>query len=360
MFKFNQLETIQIEITNRCQASCPMCPRNIHGGIDNPLLKLNDWTYDNFVKIFTVEVLSQLRLLNFCGDFGDPILNNDLIKMCSYVSSVSPTIELQIHTNGSARSENWWRSLAESLPNNHIVVFALDGLEDTHSTYRIGTDFDKIIKNSSAFIDSGGKAEWCFIRFKHNQHQVKQAEQLSCELGFKKFTVKNSKRFSRPFPVVDKGGKFIYNIEQPEDTIVEFIGRKQVAGHQKWAGAEIIDCQSLRNKQLYIDAQYTLSPCCMIGAFLYTNYDSNLLKQYSLYEDDSVLEEGAIIQQQVLGFNKLNVLELGLKNIVETDAWQTMWQKKWTEKSSSTCIIMCGPNSPFIKIDKQKILNNDK
>ena len=33
MFKFNQLRDIHLEITNACQASCPMCPRNINSGI---------------------------------------------------------------------------------------------------------------------------------------------------------------------------------------------------------------------------------------------------------------------------------------------------------------------------------------
>jgi len=38
-----------------------------------------------------------------------------------------------------------------------------------------------------------------------------------------------------------------------------------------------------------------------------------------------------------------------------------MWQQKWKDKSSSTCIIMCGPHSPYISIDDQKIkmINNE-
>ena len=355
MFKFDQLEIVQVEITNRCQASCPMCPRNIHAGIDNPLLTLNDWTLDDFTKIFTLDILQQINQINFCGDFGDPMLNNDLIKMCAYTKVNAPNIEVLLHTNGSARNTTWWQTLAHALPNNHTVIFALDGLADTHHVYRIGTNYNTIIKNAQAFISEGGKAEWCFIRFKHNEHQVADAETISKELGFKRFTVKNSKRFSRPFPVVDKAGQLLYNIEQPESTPIEFVGKSQVAGHQQWENADKINCQSLEYKELYIDAHYLLSPCCMIGAFLYTNYNSELLKEYNLYEEDSVIDDGARVQQQVLAFPKFNVLETGLKNIVETAQWQTMWQQKWQERSSSTCIIMCGPNSPYISIDDQKI-----
>lgn len=348
MFDFNQLERIQIEITNKCQASCPMCPRNIHGGLENPLLLPNEWSFENFINIITPEVLEQIKVLDFCGDFGDPIINKDLIKMCQYVTSHAPNIELWIHTNGSAHTTSWWERLAQVLPTNHTIVFALDGLEDTHNIYRIGTDYNKILDNAQAFIMAGGNANWCFIRFKHNQHQVLRAKELASQLGFKNFLIKDSKRFSRPFPVVDKSGDVIYHIEQPDDSIIQFVGKAHVKNHQQWLNADKISCVSDMRKEVYIDAHYLLSPCCMIGAFLYTNYDVNLLGQ------DSIIEEGKKVQDQVLEFPKFNLLEQSLQSILATEQWQTMWQKKWQEKSSSTCIIMCGPNSPYISIDEQK------
>lgn len=355
MFKFNELKSVHVEITNRCQASCPMCPRNIHGGIENPLLSINEWTIDDFIKIFTADVLTQLEQINFCGNFGDPLMNSDLIDMCQYVKETAPSVQIDIHTNGSLRSTSWWRQLYQALPIKHNVVFALDGLSDTHSLYRVGTNYDLILKNAKTFIDAGGKAEWMFIRFKHNEHQVGSAELVSNELGFKKFTVKNSRRHARPFPVVDEQGKFLYNLEQPSDSTVKFVSKKDVAGHRHWPNADKINCVAIKDKELFIDAHYQLSPCCMISAFLYTSYDNELLKSYNLYQEDSIVEEGNRVHEQVLGFPRLNVLDLGLQHIIETDQWQTMLQQKWKDKSSSTCIIMCGPYSPFISIDEQKI-----
>ena len=55
MFKFSQLKQIHLEITNNCQASCPMCSRNIHGGIDNPLISLASWDLDMFKHIMNKE-----------------------------------------------------------------------------------------------------------------------------------------------------------------------------------------------------------------------------------------------------------------------------------------------------------------
>ena len=360
MFEMNELEMVHLEISNRCQASCPMCPRNIHGGIENPLLTINEWSLADFIKIFPVDVLTQLRKINFCGNFGDPLMNNDLIDMCEYVKINSPNTAIDIHTNGSMRSTAWWEKLVEVLPENHNVIFAIDGLEDTHSIYRVGTNYNLILKNARTFINAGGTAEWHFIRFKHNNHQVKDAELVSIDLGFKKFSVKTSRRHGRPFPVVDEQGKFLYNLEQPNTSEIKFVSKADVADHQSWHDADKINCVAIKYKELYIDAHYQLSPCCMISAFLYTNYDIDLLKSYDLFQNDSIVEEGGKVREQVLEFPRLNVLESGLKNIIETEQWQTMWQQKWKDKSSSTCIIMCSPSSPYISIHNQKITLTDK
>ena len=89
MFPFKDLKQIHLEITNNCQASCPMCSRNIHGGLPNPLISINEWTLDQFKSIINQEVLDQIDEIYFCGNFGDPLLNNDLLEMCRYVKDNS-------------------------------------------------------------------------------------------------------------------------------------------------------------------------------------------------------------------------------------------------------------------------------
>ena len=355
MFKFNELREVHIEITNKCQAACPMCARNIHGGLSNPSLTSNSWTLNDFIEIFSVDILKQIYKINFCGTFGDPLMNYDLSRMCEHIKINAPKVEVQIHTNGSLKSTMWWKDLIHSLPTKHQVSFAIDGLEDTHAIYRINTNYNLILKNAKTFIDSGGNAEWAFIKFKHNEHQVNEAKTLANTIGFRSFTTKITRRTSKPFPVVDSKGKFLYNIEQPSDSVVKFVGRKEIINNQQWQNANKIDCLSIKHKELYIDAHYQLSPCCMIAAFLYTSYDIELLKKYDLYQEDSVIEEGAKIKQQILDFPRFNVLEHGLKNIIESEQWQTMWQQKWKDKTSSTCIIMCSADSPFMPMDDQII-----
>lgn len=358
MFNFKSLHHVQVEITNRCQASCPMCSRNIHGGVANPLLRDKDWTIDEFKKIFNLEVLEQIRGVNFCGDFGDPIINNNLVDMCRYLKDNS-SVSVEIHTNGSARSEIWWASLARALPINHKVEFALDGLSDTHSLYRIGTDYNTIIRNAISFMNAGGQAHWMYIKFKHNDHQVDLARNIANTLGFRSFTIKNSKRFGKPFPVLSRQGQITHYIEQPtysDITPVTFVDLKD---YKSWDPAKV-DCFALTSKELYIDAHGHLLPCCLIASFLYTYYDNELYAKYGILDDTSINSIAKTVQQEVIeliaefgGPNKLDANLHGIKHIMEQPIWQKLMHKKWANNSASACTILCSTASPYISIDEQ-------
>lgn len=364
MFKFDQLRNIHIEITNRCQASCPMCPRNIHGGIENPLIKNADWTLNDFKRIFNNEVLAQLKKITFCGTFGDPMMNNDLISMCQYIGENAPHMDVRVHTNGSARNAAWWRSLVTALPEKHEVIFALDGLEDTQYLYRVGTNFNKIVENAQTVIDAGGKAVWMFIRFKHNEHQVEQARELSKELGFKNFILKNTRRFDgESFVVLDRDGKPTHFLEQPTDNVVKFVNRKDLETYKTWSNATDISCFAKNDNEVYIDANFTLMPCCIMSAFLYTNYDRSLLEKYNLYDHEtSVNDIGAMIKQQVYdiveqfgGLQSLNSNKHGIKDIINRSQWQTLWEEMWKTNASACCTVLCSTSSPYITLDEQQV-----
>jgi MoaA/NifB/PqqE/SkfB family radical SAM enzyme len=364
MFKFDRLRNIHIEITNRCQASCPMCPRNIHGGIDNPLIKNADWSLEDFKTIFDQEVLGQLEKITFCGTFGDPMMNNDLIGMCQYIKDNSPAMDVRIHTNGSARNVEWWKSLVDALPTKHEIIFALDGLEDTQHLYRVGTSFNKIIENAKAVIASGGNAVWMFIRFKHNEHQVEQAKGLANELGFGDFILKNTRRFDgKSFVVLDRNGKPTHMLEQPSDNIVKFVNKKDLETYRDWKNSGDINCFASNDREIYIDANFTLMPCCIMSAFLYTNYDQSILEKYHLYDPETAVNDvGGMIQTQVFeiinelgGLENLNAKGYGIKNIINRDQWQTMWAEKWKENSSACCTILCSADSPYITLDEQQV-----
>lgn len=331
MFSFESLKSVHIEITNRCQAQCPMCSRNHHGGLENPYIKNKDWTFENFKTIFTNEVLEQIDKIIFCGNFGDPLINADFLKMCDYVKSHK--IYIDIHTNASFYNNSWWNELVTHLPVEHRVVFAIDGLQDTHSKYRVGTDFDRIIRNAQAFIAAGGTAEWSFIKFKHNAHQVDQAKLLANEYGFKFFSVKNSSRFAleNKFSVLDKTGKHLYYLE-PAVPLEPF----DVSKIQQYVDASEITCFAKHQHEVYIDANLDLFPCCFLASIPYNYHDNN----DQLYNAKNTIKRQ--YHQLIHDLGDTNLRRHSIKQIVNSEPYQSVWNKYWNIEKLYTCARTCG------------------
>ena len=255
MYNLTDIRDIHLELTSKCQAKCPMCPRRVNGGLLNPLMTLEEISLDQFKNWFNVEFIKQLDSLFMCGNLGDPIIAQDCLEIFQYLRETNPNIRLSMHTNGSARTEQWWKELAHTKVK---VTFGIDGTIDTHQLYRIGTDYSKIIQNAKSFINAGGVAEWHMLVFQHNEHEVNACRTLSDELGFSKFTAKHTSRFKdNKFHVLDETGKTI-NILYPTELSKTFTDKVLSAGVTE------IQCKAQRYKQLYISANGIVSPCCWL------------------------------------------------------------------------------------------------
>lgn len=340
MFKFNELNGIHLEISNNCQAKCPMCVRT-----DNPLIKIQNWTIDDFKEIINVDVINQVKYIYMSGNFGDPVMNNDLVKMCEHYSNYASEQVLNIHTNGSLRTEKWWSELVSALPKNHKVVFAIDGLEDTNHLYRIDTNYNKIIKNASAFIKSGGHAEWAFIRFKHNEHQVEDAKKLAIELGFKNFIHKSSTRFVLEPKIKVKD----YYIEPPTIDAKEFI-TKDVIDNIDSVLENPIRCTVQEQKEIFIDSYKAMYPCCWIASLPY----SYIQDDYSKNARFRMLSEVNEIVREFGGKDFFNLKKRPIEHVLNSDEYQTLWKKYWEMKKLLVCARTCGENK-FSKPTEQYI-----
>ena len=173
---------ITFELSSQCNARCPMCPRELTEGF--PVTQLS---YETIKRVFDGY---QFDVIKHGGNFGDPLLCKDLLKIVKFFEP-QPQV---IHTNGSLRNLSFWDSLAKI--KNLIVVFGIDGTDhETHVKYRIGTDFEKIMNNCKIFINAGGVARWQFIIFEHNEHQLEKAREMAADLGFKEFDFIYTRRF---------------------------------------------------------------------------------------------------------------------------------------------------------------------
>lgn len=355
MFPFDKLKYIQIEITNNCQAGCPMCPRYSNGKI-NPNLTISSWTLDEYKQIFTPELINQLNTIEFCGNYGDPVTNKDLLAMCKYTVDISTTVNLVIKTNGSIRSPDWWKELAHTLHNNSSVIFAIDGLEDTNHIYRIGTNFNKIIDNATSFINNGGNATWDMLLFQHNEHQVDEARNLSQQLGFKNFFAKASARFIESesgamFPVKDKDGNLLYTLKPYTHNVIKFHDKN--ADYQQLLEASVITCRSKANQELYIDSNKHLFPCCFTSKALYDVHTGN---DFTAVIKSKVYEQFKSLIDEIGGLETIDAYKHGVKNILSTDTWQTFIQPRWENPNK---LMICATSCDNVQIDEysDKVLN---
>lgn len=250
------VKAINIEISSKCNAGCPFCSRRQKvRPYAGKLITLADF------KLLPASLIQRLRRLTFGGNFGDLCCNPDVLEIAAYIRELNPKIILEGDTNGSHGDPEWWQALGTSFQKG-AMVFALDGLEDTHRRHRQGTDFPKIIRNMRAFIAGGGSAQWQFIVFKHNEHQLRDAEAMAQEIGCKRFYAFVSREFS---PELKPPESFAFRIKRDV-----FAGCRD---ELKGADRQVI-CRPLADGTLYIAADGSVHPCCYAHLMYITEHNA--------------------------------------------------------------------------------------
>tara|TARA_Y100000034_G_scaffold46541_1_gene57223 strand:+ start:1554 stop:2669 length:1116 start_codon:yes stop_codon:yes gene_type:complete len=360
---YNDLEVCQIELTTECGAGCPQCPRNVYGGKTVEDLPICELSLDDIKNIFPIELVKRLKLVFFCGTYGDPIWAREILPVIKWLREVNPDLEIGLNTNGSARTEEWWSEMADVLGDYGYVVFSIDGDKETNHIYRRWTDYNKIIRNAKSFIRNGGTAIWEFLIFKHNEHQVEDIEKLSKELGFKRFTAKKTGRFLtkdhtiiQKQEVLDKDGNVEYYLERPDnptfrnmalERIEEFI--EQYSRIDDYLDEVSIKCLVKSKKEIYLSAEGLLVPCGWLHDRMYGEYvkDSKSSKQFW----DLIEKNG--------GKDELNAMIYSLEYIIGGDLFRKV-SKSWLKNSIKDgklerCAVVCGQDLNILKNQASKI-----
>ena len=278
-FSHSSIKHVHLEITSRCNASCPMCARNINGGPVIPDLRLSELSLQDVQQIVPPEFVAQLKYLLMCGNLGEPCVGTDTIPVLRYLREHNDRMTLAMHTNASARKTQWWSELGSILGGKHSVKFGIDGLEDTNHIYRRGTQWDKVMENAAAFISAGGNAVWQFIVFQHNEHQIEAARALSQQMGFKRFFVLRSGRWGRggrdAVKVQDRNGNYEYTIYPPSDPDKQHPGEEKkldvIDSYGSWdrfIDTVPISCMAQRKDKeaIFIDHSGLVFPCCYLAS----------------------------------------------------------------------------------------------
>jgi MoaA/NifB/PqqE/SkfB family radical SAM enzyme len=201
-------------------------------------------------------VMQEIETVLFNGVLGDPCAAPNFLEVCEVIRTRAPQAYITVSSNGGLRNKAFWEVLAKILGDKGRVVFAIDGLEDTNHIYRVNVNYNKVIENAHSFIKAGGNAEWQFITFKHNEHQVKEAELISKKLGFNNFFVKPSHRFTL-FEMVGK------ELPVQPVTVIPYISKRE---WQEQSNSSTISCYAKRNQTIYIEHTGRLFPCCPLSS----------------------------------------------------------------------------------------------
>jgi MoaA/NifB/PqqE/SkfB family radical SAM enzyme len=397
-FNYEELRQLHIELTNACNAACPMCARHHHNSpLVRPDLVIEQITIDKFEKYFPPEIIKKMEIVLFCGVHGDPGMARDLYEICEYISQTNPETAVRLNTNGGMRNPEFWSKMGKLFSaqrQDHWrweVTWSIDGLEDTNHIYRRNVIWKKVIENAQAFIDAGGYANWDYLIFKHNEHQIDEAKELSKKMGFAQFYPKkslgvdNGQQLVR-MPALSRDGKLEYWIDAPEksenrslEKPINFIPLEQYWPFDKedykflkenkilsdkdyWNRVNNvynilknenndtldkaeINCKAKTmtgGKEIFVDNHGRVIPCCYIGTHLNgVHGDSHSLQLHH--------------EVRKYGWEKFDLNKYSLKEILDQNHLNNVFSNSWSKPSCKEgkmayCANICGTYSRVDKI----------
>lgn len=289
MYNYDEIRTVHLEITQRCQAACPMCDRNENGGRDNVHMTNAELSLSDCQTIFEPEFIRQLNTMYMCGNLGDPIIAKDTLEVFEHFRKHNAGMWLSMNTNAGAKDEKWWRNVARVYSRNGAVIFSVDGLADTNHLYRQNVQWDKVERNMRAFIEAGGRARWDFIVFGHNEHQVDEARELADKWGVERFQLKKSGRFFNAnselkdqHQAKNRKGNDTQLIEKPKKDENQNLALLKTKEIEKTYGSMReyydrcgIQCKVAKEKNIFITAEGLLMPCCWTAGRMYKWWHSD-------------------------------------------------------------------------------------
>ena len=360
MFTFENVHEYQIEITSYCNAACPQCPRNVSGGKVNPHLPLCHLSRKTIDKTFTKELCNRLSQVFFCGSYGDPIVHPDFLNILRDFRIKNPTLWLYIHTNAGVHNTDWWTKLAEIINGYGKIDFGIDGLEDTNHLYRRGVKFETAINNAHAFIRAGGKAQWNWLVFKHNEHQIDKARMLSGILGFEKILFRGTGRFLNHSTLEEKETwDVVPQKEQPYQLEVTTLDEYRNSSMQRlgelkqeytdirdYFNTTVIKCDACVGNKVAITSEGLVLPC---NFFEHNLHDARF--------HDRTVAPGANDLHFIDGKNQvetfidkhdrrlLNINNVSLETVFKNPFWSELinsWDKTLDDGRIFECAFTCG------------------
>ncbi|MCH8854634.1 MAG: radical SAM protein, partial [Planctomycetes bacterium] len=122
-----------IEVTSRCNLTCPMCPREIA-----PQLGERDMDIDTFRRV--LERIRHAASFIWLAGLGEPMMNKhffEMIELCQQAGIVTGA-----STNGTFLTPKAQQRLLDS--GLDLLIISFDGADkESYEKVRVGADFDQ-------------------------------------------------------------------------------------------------------------------------------------------------------------------------------------------------------------------------
>lgn len=428
LYNLDNIRRIHIEITANCNSACPQCERfikyeygpeqlqpgfqDLKQGDLSPVIRdiqgsIGHMPFETYKNCINTTTAYNLKCIEFNGTWGDAIMHPELDKFIEYTLDIKRQIMphnednqlgVKLATNGAIRSPKWWENLARLMQefdqlsvdysngrkkaNDNRVVFAIDGLDNvTHQMYRRGCELDRVLENAQAFIDAGGTAEWQWIEFKHNEHQIDDAVKLADKMGFKNIFSRGNRAIKEHFirpdatkprviksvdktfdSTVDKKSnksldKKLDKVKEVKNKTLEYSTKAQQAGEavrqkslktlenkyqgdiQEFQNKESIKCEWGNKGMINVEFNGMVHPCCHMNVYMnrlwrHQGISDDYHKMQELYDKD---------------WNNLN--KHTLQDILEHSYYKNDLEESW-DNDKFTRLQQCKDNC-IQEIDEQ-------
>lgn len=325
---YKHINQIHIEVTDRCNAECPACPRSHGGGQVMPYVKNQELGLKYF-HLLGKDFISKIRKWNFCGTKGDPASAQELFEILDYILECNPETEIDIRTNGGARNTKFWQRVGERFRPTRgraRVVWSIDGWGDTNEVYRRNVKWDKLYANLMTYIKTGAQSKWEFSHFAHNEKDVEIVENFCARyqielfirepFGFESINSEDGyKSKFKTMPVYKK----VDDIENKTDSYLEYTIKpfgiaEEDLNHdhnpeyslktwtpgfydtKQWTQLKDTDVQidcmvnnDIRH-EIFIDSNGMILPCCFTAS-KYIMGDEQLVRMFGPYEKELTVTE---------------------------------------------------------------------
>lgn len=317
---------VLVEVSSACNAACPQCDRFKIGTLETyDFLKNRQWSFEEFCKAFPPNELIHIERLIFSGLYGEPTTCKDLDKMVKFVRDESPTTKIDITSNGSTRTTEWWYNLGIIGGDKLRVQFDVDGInQEMHSTYRRNTNLEKILNNMDAFSKANPNHTDVFtVVYTYNEKHLDEIKELTKLHGAVHWDQMESGRFLQErnavYKYTDRRG-ITHELVQVDKEMPSWLPHVRRIRNFTLENKEYSDdtheviCGAGTNGRLQIDHNGNVWPCC----YLITATDHK--------------KPDTVFLQELRNSGAMNLFNHRLGDILSSP-----WHNSDLEKSLSSC-----------------------